>query len=278
MSTDRHHPARILPSICLLLMGATCASGQTQRSRHDDRDNYLKPHVKAGEVLSDIAYRVISVQTPGYDEGVYQIPSTATYTFTEDSAPATTPWRVSVRVSGRYDGKMNFKDWAGEYRDAGRTQCFKGECSLDMDASSPFFNPTFWGEPKGPLKPGMHWMVNLQQPWELGPPGQQTVTVISVDPANGIVILKRDGSGVGPYAGNAEAAILKRDGKQLYQATIKYGDAHWVGQAVFQRGVVISDEVLCNMSVEVSSPEIGTLKAQARQYMSLLQHPGPIAN
>jgi hypothetical protein len=30
----------------------------------------------------------------------------------------------------------------------------------------------------------MHWIVNLEQPWELGPPGQQTFTVIAVDPAN----------------------------------------------------------------------------------------------
>ena len=30
----------------------------------------------------------------------------------------------------------------------------------------------------------MHWIVNLQQPWELGPPGQQTFTVIAFDPAN----------------------------------------------------------------------------------------------
>ena len=72
-------------------------------------------------------------------------------------------------------------------------------------------------------------------------------------------------------------AMLKRDGKQ-YQVAVKFGDAHWGGQAVFQHGVAISDELLCNMSVELSSPEVGTLKAQERQYMSLLQHPGPIMN
>jgi hypothetical protein len=273
MSANRNYPARILPVICFLVAGATYASGQAKSSQRNDRDNYLKPHVKAGEVLSDIAYRVISLQAPGYDEGVYQSPATATYTFAEASPRDTISWRVSAR----YDGKMNIKDEAGEYRDAGKTECFKGQCSLTTDASSPFFNPTFWGEPKGPLKPGMLWMVNLQQPWELGPPGQQTVTVISVDPANGIVILKREGSGVGSFEGKNDVAMLKRDGKQ-YRVAVKYGDAHWVGQAVFQHGVAISDELLCNMSVELSSPEVGTIKAQERQYMSLLQHPGPIAN
>jgi hypothetical protein len=259
--------------ISLLVAGSTYASGPAQSSQHDDRDNYLTPHVKAREVLSDIAYRVISLQTPGYDDSVYQTPATATYTFLEDSAPDTISWRISAR----YDGKMNIKDEAGEYRDAGKTECFKGQCSLATDASSPFFNPTFWGEPKGPLKPGMSWTVKLQQSWELGPAGQQTITVISVDRADGIIILKREGSGVGSFEGKNDVAMLKRDGKQ-YRVTVKYGNAHWVGQAVFQHGVAISDELLCDMSVELSSPEVGTLKAQQRQYMSLLQHPGPIAN
>jgi hypothetical protein len=273
MSVHSHYPAPILPSICLLALGATCASGPAQKSQHDDRDNYLKPHVRAGEVLSDITYRVISLQTPGYDDSVYQIPATGTFTFAEDSSPDAISWRISAR----YDGKMGIKDEAGEFRDGGKTECFKGQCSLTTDASGPFFNPTFWGDPKGPLKPGMTWTVNLQRPWELGPLGQQTISVISVDPADGIVILKREGSGVGSFEGKNDVAMLKRDGKQ-YRVTVKYGDAHWVGQAVFQHGVAISDELLCNMSVELSSPEVGTLKAQERQYMSLLQHPGPIAN
>jgi len=273
MSAHRHYPTRIWPVIFLLSVGATYASGPAQSSQRNDRDNYLKPHVKAGEVLSDITYRVISLQTPGYDDSVYQIPATGTFTFAEDSVPGAISWRISAR----YDGKMNIKDEAGEFRDAGKTECFKGQCSLTTDASGPFFNPTFWGEPKGPLKPGMHWMVNLQQPWELGHPGRQTITVISVDPADGIVILKREGSGVGSFEGKNDVAMLKRDGKQ-YRVTVKFGDAHWVGQAVFQHGVAISDELLFNMSVELSSPEVGTIKAQERQYMSLLQHPGSIAN
>jgi hypothetical protein len=273
MSAHRNYPTRILPVIFLLLVGAIYASGPAQSSQRKDRDNYLKPHVKAGEVLSDITYRVISLQTPGYDDSVYQIPATGTFTFAEDSVPNAISWRISAR----YDAKMSIKDEAGEFRDAGKTECFKGQCSLTTDASGPFFNPTFWGDPKGPLKPGMSWTVNLQQPWELGPPGQQTITVISLDPADGIVILKREGSGVGSFEGKNDVAMLKRDGKQ-YRVTVKYGDAHWVGQAVFQHGVAISDELLCNMSVELSSPEVGTLKAQERQYMSLLQHPGPIAN
>lgn len=71
--------------------------------------------------------------------------------------------------------------------------------------------------------------------------------------------------------------LIKKDSKQ-YRMAAKDGTAHWVGQAVFQRGVVVSDELLCNKPVELSSPDIGTIEAQERQYMPVLQHPGPIAN
>ena len=91
------------------------------------------------------------------------------------------------------------------------------------------------------------------------------------------MVLKREGSGIGPFEGKNDTAILKRDAKQ-YPVTVKFGEAHWVGQAVFQHGVVVSDELLCNMSIELSSAEVGTIKGQERQYMSLLQHPGSISN
>jgi hypothetical protein len=101
--------------------------------------------------------------------------------------------------------------------------------------------------------------------------------VLSVDKVNGVVILKREGHGTGSYEGARDTALIKRDGKQ-YHVTVKRGDTHWVGQAVFKHGVVVSDELLCDTSVDLSSPEIGTIKASERQYMSLLQHPGVIQN
>lgn len=63
-----------------------------------------------------------------------------------------------------------------------------------------------------------------------------------------------------------------------YRVDVKHGKAHWLGQAVFQHAVVVSDELLCNTEGELSSPEVGTIQAQERQYMSLLQYPGAIEN
>ncbi len=223
--------------------------------------------------MSDITYQVISIYGPGIEDSVVQIPATGTYTFLPSDSPDVFKWSVGVRM----DGKMVLKNAEGDYRDSGTTMCFGGKCTFTTDASGPFYNPTFWGSPKGALTPGRTWTVALNQPWELGPPGTQTITVVSSDKLNGIAVLKREGEGVGPYEGNHDSVLIKKDGKP-YKVAAKYGRAHWVGQAVFQHGVVVSDELLCSTPVELSSLEIGTIQAQERQYMSVLQHPGPIAN
>ena len=243
------------------------------RHKRTDAAYYLKADPKAGDIVSDITYRVIATHGPGIEDNVWQVPATGTYTILSSDSPGVIKWNVSVRM----DGKLAIKDADGDYRDDGKTMCFKGKCSFTTDASGPFFNPTFWGNPQGDLKPGMSWTVELTQPWELGPPGKQTVTVLSVDKLNGMVVLKREGQGVGSYEGKHDVALIMRDGKQ-YRVDVKHGNAHWIGQAVFKHGVVVSDELLCNTDVELSSPEVGTIQAQERQYMSLLQHPGAIEN
>ena len=41
-------------------------------------------------------------------------------------------------------GRRASKEGGVEYRDAGKTECLEGECSLTTEDS----DPTFWGEPK----------------------------------------------------------------------------------------------------------------------------------
>jgi hypothetical protein len=207
------------------------------------------------------------------DDIVVQIPATATYTFLPSDSPDVVKWTSSFRM----DGRMAMTDAAGDYRDNGTTMCFGGKCRFTTDASGPLFNPTFWGDPRGDLKPGQGWTVEVKQPWELGPPGLQTVSVLSVDKTNGVVVLKRKGEGVGPYEGGTDTLTIKKDGKP-YKVAVKYGKAQWVGQAAIQRGVVVSDELLCVTPLELSSPEVGAIQAVERQYMSLLEHPEPIVD
>lgn len=263
---------RSASSLCLLLATAGVLLASPPKPSKGDAAYYLKPRPTAGQTLSDITYRVIAIHGSGMDDSVVQIPATGTYTFLPSDSPQIFKWTISFRM----DGKMAMQDAAGDYRDNGTTMCFSGKCRFTTDASGPLFNPTFWGDPKGKLVSGQSWTVELKQPWELGPPGQQTVTVVSVDKQNGIVILKREGEGIGPYEGGRDSLVIKKDGKQ-YNVAAKYGKAHWVGQAVFQHGIVVSDELLCITPLELSSDETGTIQAQERQYMSLLQHPAPIA-
>jgi hypothetical protein len=174
------------------------------------------------------------------------------------------------------EGVVAQDDAKGEYRDHGRTMCFNGKCSVSTDASGPFFNPTFWGDPKVALRPGMSWKVRLTQPWELGPAGEQTVTVLVVDPANDTVVLQREGDGDGGYRGAPGEVVLKRGVTEIH-AAVKRSHAHWLGKAVFRHGFVVSDELLCDTAIELSSPELGTIAGRERQYMSVVEHPGPIA-
>jgi hypothetical protein len=265
------HPSRAIPGAVLVLCLWVPASLPASSAMNSDPDFYLKPHPSAGQTQSDVTYRVIAIHGDGMEDSVVQIPATGTYTFLPSGSSDTIKWTISVRM----DGRMAMKDAAGEYRDNGTTMCFQGKCNFMTDASGPFFNPTLWGQPQGELSPGRSWTVELKQPWELGPPGKQTVTVLSMDAKNGIVILKRDGEAVGPYEGGQPSLTIKKEGKP-YKVDVKYGLAHWSGQAVFRHGVVVSDELLCVTPLELSSPELGVIHAVERQYMSVLEHPDPI--
>ncbi len=252
----------------LLSVSTCCAAPPRGAARA-----FLEPKPLPGQTLSFITYRVISIYGPGIEDSVVSIPATGTYTFEPSVSADIIHWKADVRM----DGKRVIKDLDGEYRDQGTSICYSGKCSFNSNASGPFYNPTFWGTPDGKLKAGQTWNVTLAKPWELGPAGSQTVTVLSVDKANGIVVLKREGEGVGSYEGSHDIATVRKNGK-VYTTKATFGKAHWIGQAVIQHGVIVSDELLCTTPVELSSPDFGTSQAEERQYMSLLEHPAPIGS
>jgi hypothetical protein len=270
MTRSPHGISRALLSFCLLVPAPLLASAA--RKSDSGADRYVKPHVQAGQTLSDVTYRVIAIHGDGMDDSVIQFPATGTYTFLPDTSPDGIRWSITARM----DGRMAIDHAEGEYRDNDTTLCFQGKCNVMTDAGAPFYNPNFWGDPPRRLTPGDSWSVSLSQPWELGPAGRQTVTVLAVDAKNGIVILKRKGEAAGSYAGAPLKMTIKKDGKP-YQVDVKYGLAQWSGQAVFQHGVVVSDELLCETALDLSSPELGVIHAVERQYMSVLEHPDPIA-
>ena len=251
-------------------LGACGLHASSSKPSQSIADSFLKPDLLPGQTISDITYRVISMHAPGMEEKVFQAPSTGTLTILPNSTAQTIRWSFV----GRADGNGSFKGMAGEYRDQLAQTCIDNKCTANTDASAPFYKANMWGAPVGDLITGRTWTVTLPSAWELGPPGMQRITVLSVDKVNGIVMLKREGDGTGAYAGARDVTTIKKDGKS-YTVAVKRGLAHWSGQAIFQHGIVLSDELLCVTPVQLSSPEVGVIQAQERQYMSVLQHPEP---
>jgi hypothetical protein len=122
--------------------------------------------------------------------------------------------------------------------------------------------------PAGELYKGMTWRVDISQPWELGPAGEQTVTAISLDACNKTVTLEREGSGDGFFDNDSKQVPIVKDGKP-YNVDVVPGHSHWIGYTTVREGVILSDELLVTRPVTLSSREVGTLPAVERQYILL---------
>ncbi|HEY6305854.1 MAG TPA: hypothetical protein VI488_05255 [Candidatus Angelobacter sp.] len=231
---------------------------------------YLEPKLQTGQALGNVFSRTISYRPEGtgIDELVRRASGTGIYVVTENSSS-----HLVMDGTFRYDGRPEYKGKT-EMKDRGRTICYDGNCSPATDASGPLYNPLLWGEPKGTIRKGMSWNVAIAEPWELGPPGQQTVTVIDVDPAGHSVTLKREGSGDGYFADDKKQIQVSKDGKS-YLVDVAPGRSHWVGYTRFREGVVISDELVVERPVTLTSKELGSLPALERQYILLNASPAP---
>jgi hypothetical protein len=236
-------------------------SGNPQ-AQEPSADVYLVPNLQIGQKLGNVFSRATSYKAEGIDEVVRRTSGTALYVVT-----ATSPASLVLDSEIRYDGKPVYKGKT-EMKDHGRTSCYEGNCSAATDASGPFYNPLIWGDPKGTIRIGMKWIVPITEPWELGPPGEQTVTVVEADPANHSVTLKREGSGDGYFAGDRKQIQVSKSG-QNYLVDVNPGRSHWIGYTRFRQGIVISDELLVERPVTLTSKELVSLPAEERQYILL---------
>ncbi|MBD8881723.1 hypothetical protein IHE49_14650 [Rhodanobacter sp. 7MK24] len=136
----------------------------------------LTPAFRPGASFGNVFSRTVAVQAPGFDEAVHRVSGTATYRVT-DAALASPHLFVDYRYDGRAAGSGT-----AELTDSGATNCFDGKCTPNTDASGLAYNPRLWGSPPATLKLGQRWTVDIAGPWELGPAGKQTVTVVALDP------------------------------------------------------------------------------------------------
>ncbi len=236
--------------------------------------DYLGLKLVMGQKIGDVFSKTVSVEGGGIDALVKHW--SGTMLFTVADASSSEPVFSTATV---YEGDPVQNDME-EVRDKGASVCpvkagKTGECAPYYEDTGPMYDAFLWGNPTGKLVPGMSWTVNLSVPWELGPPGSQTVTVVSVDPANQQVMLKREGSGEGhtsydQYSKNQ--ITVTKDGKK-YLLDMVPGTTHWVGYTVFRRGLTVSDELIMTRTLLVSSKDFGDATLQQRQYTIFNQCP-----
>lgn len=230
----------------------------------------LTPSLHAGDVFGNVFSRTIALQAPGFDDAVRRVSGTASYRVVDATA---TPPRL--RIDYLYDGRPAGSGSVA-LPDEGATNCYDGKCAPNTDASGLAYNPLLWGRAPATLRVGQHWTVEIKSPWELGPAGRQTVTVVAFDPASHTVSLEREGSGNGPWLGDASQLTLTR-GDRSYAVARQPGRAHWHGRTTFRDGIVLSDELISTRPVTLTSAQLGRIEGVERQYILLNATPGEAA-
>ncbi len=224
--------------------------------------SYFKPQLKPGETYTNVFSKTISIKGKGFKEIVSRISGSAS-----DTVVDANPDNPVFHGTDRYDG---FAEGASKYelRDGGKTYCSKGKCITDAESSGLSFNPLLWGTPPRDLKPGMTWKITIAQSWELGPPGTETVRVVSLNPVNYVVMLDRWGNGSGESDSEDAHMAHITVGDQTAVATIVPGPSRWSGQTVFRHGIILSDVILIERPVTLVS-KLGKFEGVEREYTLL---------
>jgi hypothetical protein len=240
----------------------------TAASPYRDTD-FLVPHPAIGARFSTVFSIASSVKADGFDELVGRNSGSADDTLSKVGADQSQTFDAVLR----YDG-TELQHAENIMRDSGAMSCWNGDCQPYTDASGFLYNRLMWGPPRAGLKPGMTWAVTMAGPWELGPAGTETVTVLYVDETDGSVTLRREGTATGAFAREPTTVTLQRNGqKTTFEVTP--GSAHWLGVATFRHGAVVSDELMVTRHDILRSNETGRIAATRRRYILLNAAPFP---
>lgn len=259
-----------LPFVILvaLWIGFAIPNGKAQQVSADD---IARPVFGRGEEFGNIFSKTTSYQGAGIDDQSRSVAGSTLYRVLDPS-----PTHLVFHGSYRYDGKSSGEGDA-EVRDGGAQICNTSnhKCASNRDSSGPIYNFFLWGTPKRLLKSGTHWTISIHEPWELGPAGSETVTVLQVDKPNHEVILKREGTGNGLFDAESAEITLKKNGKPCTFEMVP-GTTHWIGTGVFRRGVTISDELLETRELRVNSKDCGDAIVEERQFTLLVKAPSEL--
>ena len=231
-----------------------------------DSAEFLHPVPVRGQAFSQVFSRSISTRVEGYDWIARRISGTGSYHLSSVIKD-----QFIFESKFLYDGNP-LASGVTKIRSDGAESCWQDKCGPATDASGLFFNSLLWGTPPKAIRVGTSWHTTISVPWELGPAGEEEVTVTALDASTGSVTLLRRGSGEGPFDNDAAQIKLTKDGKE-YLMDSKAGKASWSGYTTIARGIIISDELLVERTLLLSSKELGEKTGLQRQYILLSKAP-----
>lgn len=231
----------------------------------------LAVKINAGDEFSNVFSRTISIVVEGFDPLVRRASGSAFY-----KATAVSDASFTFKGHYWYDGHPA-SDSPAIFSDGGRTVCWGSKCGPNTDASGLMYNPLLWGTPPRKVELGEKWTTRVPLPWELGPPGKETIEVASVNRADSTVTLLREGQGDGAFLDDPKTLTLTDEGKKT-EFQIYGGRAHWSGSATFRHGIVQSDALVVERPLTLKSLS-KVYHGYEREYITLVSIPsGPSAS
>lgn len=222
---------------------------------------YLTPQLQKNQIFANVFSKALEVRGEGFEPYSGRYSGTAAYKVLDpDPSKPTFDTRSPAFDKADYHAIATLAD-------DGQDWCEQGKCTVNRQTSGPIFNPLLWGIPVGELKVGQSWQVTITEAWEIGPAGKETVRVVSLDPAGGIVTLEREGSGTGKSQDDERKLPISVKGKKL-DATVVAGPSTWSGLTTIQRGLILNDEILIRRPVTLQT-EAGTFSGEETEYTLL---------
>ncbi len=252
-------------AILSLIITVHTANCQTSKSKAkpvtSSIDWYFKPEFKKGETLGNIYSRAIAYSGDNFEDIVQRVSGSSTYTVVDDNSD-----KPVFTETDLYDGNPESKGTSVIERSGKAT--YNGQTFINSSASGLLYSELVWDKLPATIHEGDTWKAEIKQPWELGGPGIQTISIIQLDEKHHTVMLKREGTGEGFYDGDAkQLMVTAKDGKKI-KMDLTPGTSHWTGYTIFKNGVVISDELLVTRPITLKADSLSFIGKQ-REYILL---------
>jgi hypothetical protein len=232
-----------------------------QKTGNASSDWYFKPEFKKGETFGNIYSRAIAYSGDGFTDLVQRVSGSSTYTVIDNNY-----LKPVFTETDLYDGRPESKGTATI--EASGKGSYDEHTFVNTSASGLLYSELVWGKLPAVIHEGDSWTVAIKQPWELGGPGMQTITVMQMDEKHHTIMLKREGSSEGFYDRDAkQLTVTTKDDKKI-KMDLTPGISHWTGYTIFKNGVVISDELLVTRPISLKTDSLN-FSGKQREYILL---------